>query len=224
MRVRFTLRRMFVGITLIAVACACWPTIRQAMVSHDLQTVGATIQLDDDREPWYDRPPKAFIDHVNADVTEIVWDQSLQNGNTKRIDDPSFRKMCSFGKAWNITLDDCAVTDKSIGEIKNLPFLSVLRIRNSQIGDQGVRAIVQQPTIKNLVLANSAVTDASAASYRLLPNLYYLDLSGTMITDTSVPELAKIRGLTYLNIQRTAVTANGFAQLQSALPGCKITH
>jgi hypothetical protein len=105
-----------------------------------------------------------------------------------------------------------------------VPFLSVLRLRRSQIGDVGVKTIVQSDGIKNLILANSLVTDASASHYKSLPNLYYLDLSGTMITDASVSELAMNNGLTYLNVRGTGVTAAGVSQLQKSLPNCKTIH
>ena len=224
MRFRYSLRWLLAMVGLAAIVCAFWPTIRQAIVSHQLQTIGATISLDDDTEPWYDRPPKSFVDHLDADVTQIVWDANLQNGNTKLVDDVAFARICEFSRVWNITLDNCAVTDKSIGEISRLPFLSVLRLRKSQIGDAGVKAIVQSEGIKNLILANSLVTDASAFHYKSLPKLYYLDLSGTMITDASVSELAKNNGLTYLNVRGTGVTATGVSQLQESLPNCKIIH
>jgi hypothetical protein len=224
MRMQFTLRRLLIGVAIVAVVCAGWPTVRQALVSQKLQGIGATIQFDDDTKPWFDRPPKGFADHIDADITEIVWDENLQNGNTKLIDDESFRTICTFSKVWNITLDDCGLTDQSIGEIAKLPFLSVLRLRKSQIGDGGVAAIVQNKRIENLVLSNSLVTDACAAHFMSLPKLYYLDLSGTMITDQSVSELARNEGLTFLNIQGTGVTASGLAQLKAALPVCKIHY
>lgn len=224
MRFRYSLRWLLGLVGLAAIVCAFWPTIRQSVVSRQLQAIGATIQLDDDTEPWYDRPPKSFVDHLDADVTEIVWDANLQNGNTRLIDDTAFARICGFSSVWNITLDNCAVTDKSIGEISHLPFLSVLRLRRSQVGDAGVKTIVQNGRIENLILANSLVTDASACHYKSLPKLYYLDLSGTMITDASVPEIAKNNGLTYLNVRGTGVTQAGVSQLQESLPNCKITH
>lgn len=192
------------------------------MVSHSLQSAGAIIQLDNDIKPWYARPPKTFLDHVDADVTEVVWDANLQGANTKLVDDATFRRICSFRMVWNITLDDCTVTDASLDAVKNLPCLSVLRFRNSQIGDEGVRRIVEHTQIENLVLANSSVTDDCAAEFRSLPKLYYLDLSGTAITDKAVPELAKNSGLTYLDLRGTGVTSDGVERLKAELPHCKI--
>ena len=51
-----------------------------------------------------------------------------------------------------------------------------------------------------------------------------LDLSNTQITDAGLKEVAKMKQLIVLILDDTKVTKAGVAQLQKALPKCKIIH
>src|SRR5438876_851517 len=51
-----------------------------------------------------------------------------------------------------------------------------------------------------------------------------VNLTGTKVTDTGLTELKHLKQLTYLYLGITKVTDDGVADLQKALPGCKITH
>ena len=49
-------------------------------------------------------------------------------------------------------------------------------------------------------------------------------LVGTKVTDADLKELKDLKQLTSLNLYATKVTDDGVADLQKALPGCKITR
>ena len=56
-----------------------------------------------------------------------------------------------------------------------------------------------------------------------LPKLTYLDLGRTKITDVGLKEVAKMKQLKELDLTNTkTVTKEGVAELQEALPKCKI--
>ena len=225
MQFQFSLRWLLVMVTLAALACVLYPPIRHAVVSRQLQASGATILLNRETDvPWFDRPAPSFADHLDADVSEIVWDARQQNGSPTLIDDSAFTKICHFPRVWNISVDDSTISDQSIGEVRRLPKLSVLRIGKSRIGDEGVKALVENDAIENLILSNNRITDASSHYYQSLPKLYYLKLSGTMITDASVAALSLNNGLTYLDVRDTGITPEGASRLRQALPNCKVVH
>ena len=51
-----------------------------------------------------------------------------------------------------------------------------------------------------------------------------VNLGHTKVTDAGLKELKDLKQLTSLNLAETKVTADGVADLQKALPGCKITR
>ncbi len=58
-----------------------------------------------------------------------------------------------------------------------------------------------------------------------LPKLTYLDLGRTKITDVGLKEVAKMKQLKELDLTNAkTVTKEGVAELQEALPKCKISH
>ena len=73
-------------------------------------------------------------------------------------------------------------------------------------------------------LYGAQVTDAGLKELKDLNQLTSLDLHQTQVTDAGLKELKDLKQLTSLNVYETQVTANGVADLQKALPGCKITR
>ena len=51
-----------------------------------------------------------------------------------------------------------------------------------------------------------------------------LSLRGEKISDESLKDLAKCKGFVFLDLKGTQVTKAGVAELQKALPKCKISH
>jgi len=65
----------------------------------------------------------------------------------------------------------------------------------------------------------------AAPSYKTgFERVRQLDLSNTQITDAGLKEVAKMKQLIVLILDDTKVTKAGVAQLQKALPKCKIIH
>jgi internalin A len=55
-----------------------------------------------------------------------------------------------------------------------------------------------------------------------LTGLEDLSLSNTQVTDVGLRHLARLTWLRRLNLAHTAVTNDAVAELQRALPGCRI--
>ena len=57
-----------------------------------------------------------------------------------------------------------------------------------------------------------------------LTSLKVLDLGGAGITDANLQQLKQLVNLKELSLDDNQVTAAGVAELQKALPDCKISH
>jgi hypothetical protein len=69
---------------------------------------------------------------------------------------------------------------------------------------------------------NSWLTDEGLNAVADLKDLQELDLTGTKVTDAGLKVLAGIKSLRQVGLSDTAVTDAGVADLQKALPDCKI--
>jgi hypothetical protein len=78
-------------------------------------------------------------------------------------------------------------------------------------------------TVKALDLFAANITDAGLKQLEKLEKLEKLELeSCKQITDVGLREVAKLKRLSMLDLRNTKVTKAGVAQLQKALPKCKI--
>lgn len=72
------------------------------------------------------------------------------------------------------------------------------------------------------LLIREPITDESLPSLWSVDRVPMLDLSHTLITDASVHFLGSLSQLVSLNVGNTGITDDGFAELQAALPRCKV--
>ena len=70
---------------------------------------------------------------------------------------------------------------------------------------------------------STSITDAGLVHLKGLPNLQNLSLFGTKVTDAGLVHLKGLMELQELNLGDAKVTDAGVADLQKALPNCKIT-
>ena len=73
-------------------------------------------------------------------------------------------------------------------------------------------------------LCSTRVRDADLKELKDLKQLTSLQLGGGRVTDAGLKGLKDLKQLTSLNLGSTKVTDDGVADLQKALPGCKITR
>jgi hypothetical protein len=69
-------------------------------------------------------------------------------------------------------------------------------------------------------LGGKALRDQTKAGKPVI----HVSLNGTQISDAGLKELAALQQLQTLWLSGTQVTTNGVAELQKALPKCKIAH
>ena len=115
------------------------------------------------------------------------------------------------------------VTDdafQSLGKLKALKKLDMAG--NSQITGSGLPSLTASPTVEWLKLAGTAIDDHDLAAVGRLTTLRELLLSGNRLTDAGLKHLAPLSNLAVLEVKDTGTTAAGVAELQKALPKCKI--
>ena len=107
-----------------------------------------------------------------------------------------------------------------------LPGKPVIGVHLHEIGvtDAALKELKDLKQLTWLSLTVTQVTDAGLKELKHLKQLTSLDLSHTKVTDAGLKELADLKQLTTLNLEGTKVTADGVADLQKALPGCKISR
>jgi hypothetical protein len=104
-----------------------------------------------------------------------------------------------------------------------LPRLTALLLANCPISDQGLSHLQGAEELMQLHLAGTRVTDAGLQPLTSLPKLNWLSLERTAVTDAGLIHLKSCTGLKNLSLLKTNVTAEGVADLQRAIPQCKIT-
>lgn len=122
-----------------------------------------------------------------------------------------------------LSLINTSVTDKGLSSLHQLP-LEALFLSHTKVTDAGMTVLSQLRTLEVLDLQGTSVGDDGVAQLSSLSKLRMLALQKTALTDQGMKHLATVRSLQTLHVGGTKVTADGIAELQKALPNCKITN
>ena len=101
----------------------------------------------------------------------------------------------------------------------------VVDLTNTKVTDAGLKELelAELTTLQTLSLSGPKVTDAGLKELAGLKTLQSLGLVQTKVTDAGLKELAGLKSLQTLRLIATArVTDAGVAELQKALPKCKV--
>ena len=81
------------------------------------------------------------------------------------------------------------------------------------------------PALRALDLSNTPLGDANLKTVAGCKGLKTVDLSNTKVTDSGLKELAELKALRRLDLTGCqAISDDGVAELQKALPDCKISR
>jgi Leucine-rich repeat (LRR) protein len=97
------------------------------------------------------------------------------------------------------------------------------RTHRTQITDAGLEHLKGLNQLQSLNFARTQITDAGLEHLKGLNQLQTLNLSAPKITDAGLVHLKGLTGLQVLYVSNTKVTDAGVAELQKALPNCKIS-
>ncbi|MFQ3225401.1 MAG: hypothetical protein ACI8Z5_001661 [Lentimonas sp.] len=104
------------------------------------------------------------------------------------------------------------------------PHVHSINLWRRELAPDAFTALGQFSHLSELHLNESNVTTVDLASLPELRKLATLNLYGTAIGDDAIEPLAAIRSLRQLHLYNSQFTAEGVAQLQQALPRCKILY
>ena len=123
----------------------------------------------------------------------------LFNSKDRRIANSDLETLAKFGNLIYLSLSQMQIMDTDVKELAKLQHLQALDISGTQITDTGIKELAN---LKKLIL---------------------LDLSENPITDKALVELAEFDKLAMLHLRDCKqITAPAVAELQKALPNCKI--
>jgi hypothetical protein len=197
---RFSLRTMFVLMTLVCVIVGAW-SMYVNPYRLQMQSLAAVDRLQGNSAKTAAEGPKwqrwlvtTFLgDEAFVRVTEV----DLAG---KQVDDAALRAISGLTHLEKLTLDNTQITDNSAGILRSMPALKSVSMRYTNISDR------------------------CAAQLAVLPNLHSATLTGTKITDAAVDDLAKQHALKELYIRWTKITNKGAARLAAALPKCAVYY
>ncbi len=158
------------------------------------------------------------------------------------VDDTMFQALARLPNLQFVDLKCPRITGKGLGTLRRLAHLALLngqnvsveglvelrqhkidllQISDCRFTDQHVDTFAKMK-LRRFYTDDAGIDDAMAARLANIHSLEELSLHRSPITDRGLPELKRLKNLTRLVLTGTKVTAAGVADLQKALPNCKI--
>ncbi len=139
------------------------------------------------------------------------------------IDDSGLRYLEGLVKLERLYAHDIPqITDEGLKYLQGMKQLDTLTLSNTGITNAGLEQLAKHESLSELGITNCKITDSGLTHLKDLKNLRDLRLDLTPISDAGLQHLYGLKKLEYLNLRNTKVTAQGIAELQKALPNCKI--
>ncbi|HVX14314.1 MAG TPA: hypothetical protein VHC22_24220 [Pirellulales bacterium] len=161
------------------------------------------------------------IDHFATVDCVVLWDQNCVGEALPHIQQ---LKGCR-----QLFLQFQRPTDMTSEDLARLATLKQLRLLLVQLPADADRLLAGLVPLKNLeslsIAGKTKITDAGLISLAELKSLRHLDaLIGFAITETNLTHLRKLIKLRELDLCDSDVSESDVAQIQNALPNCKIVR
>ena len=108
------------------------------------------------------------------------------------------------------------------GACSQLSRLRLFGIGNPIVSKELLASIIQLSQIESLSLQNTGITDNDLLSIQKMTKLKTLLLDNAKVTDEGLKTLKSFTGLTRLGMMGLNVTPQAVAELEAALPNCKV--
>lgn len=155
-------------------------------------------------------------------ITNLSNLQTLDLCGT-RFDEAGLRDIQKLTNLKNLFLNNCfGLNDEGLKHIGALKGLSQLYIANTQVSEDGIVLIGELKNLTRLQMESLSIGDRALQQISGLDNLTALYLDNNQVTDSGLKYLYGLKKLEGLAIHETEVTPQGIADLQKALPNCKI--
>lgn len=165
--------------------------------------------------------PTTSAEELEAKLAPIRAEASSELRLEKRAPDDLAAYLAELdGKLFDLLLDD-GIDESALKELKNLPSLFHLRVRQTALGDEALGSIIQNhPELQILNLPQAAFTQAGIQQLNQFTKLKQLRLGGSWIDDAIVAEIAKLPKLQHLHLIQPRLSA---ASLESLADSAKLT-
>jgi hypothetical protein len=215
---QFRLRTLLIGVTVAGCGFG-WLGLkvrearRQQAAVATIEKMGGGIGYDYEYDAQGNYVPDHVPDHVpNPTPPGPAWLRAL-------LGDDFFRSVYKvYLPAWR----ERHITDADLEQLVGFTKLAMAELDGTQVTDAGLEHLSGLTRLEWLSLDETQVTDAGLEHLRLLTRLKGLSLKGTRVTDAGLEHLKGLTRLDWLGLNKTQVTDAGVAQLQKALPKCKI--
>lgn len=186
----------------------------------------------------------ASLKHIAA-LTNLAW---LDLSHSP-VTDAGLAHLGALKKLTRLDLNHTKVTDDGLKHLAGLTELAGLHLIQTKVTDAGFKHLIGLRKLNELSVSRDRVTSAALATLAeadLLHALAFaqvrepwagrtvrplaagevfsLNLSGTRVTDAGLKHLARLKNLARLDLSDTLTTLFGAAEIQQALPNCKITR
>jgi len=198
------------------------PAVTSQQLVTRFESFGGTVELDSTQD----------ISVLDLSGT-IIGDNDLRDGaglehltqldlSETPITDAAFAHPQWMSMLTRLSLNGTSLTDAGLQNLKNLNRLQLLWMNETAVGDAGLAHIADLNGLQSLGLNKTEVTDAGLAHLQKMRDLKYLLLGHTQVTDAGLQHLRGFDKLKGLSLVGTRVTPVGIAELQVALPNCRI--
>lgn len=128
-------------------------------------------------------------------------------------------KMDAVGRA---LLGSHGIDDKALKALRALTSLRELDLCCTQVTGAGLKELAALKNLQRLNLSHCEIGDLGLEHLKLLANLEWLIVYNTGITDKGISHLKEMKKLRRLGVTSWKLSEKACAELQKALPECKI--
>jgi internalin A len=226
---QFSLRTVFVVMTLLALALAAWlqfiePAERQRAMVRRVERIGGYVRYAD--APSDERWPRPTLRHwLPRDYFDALIEINLDatKATITKATDGDLVDLHRHDQLQEVWLNGTEVTDATVKKLSALTKLRVVNLRNTKASDEGLASLAELPQLQILNLRDTKVTGEGLTHLKDLSQLQILNLRNTDVDDAAVESLQGLKQLQSLFLDGTKVSDERKTELRGALPKCDIT-
>jgi Protein kinase domain/Concanavalin A-like lectin/glucanases superfamily len=160
-------------------------------------------------------------DGMFAHVAKLPGLTNLDGGALPNVTGKGLHALKACPHLQHLSLFSTQLSAEGIRELRQLPALDYLNISSTPCTAEHMAALTRLK-LTRLHVNEAGITDALAAPLAEMEQLEQLGVWGNPLTDKTLAAFKKLKRLQTLDIHDTQATEAGVAELQKALPNCKI--
>ena len=172
---------------------------------------------------------RLYLRHTQVSDAGLVHLEALTNLESLYLDstqitDVGLLHLKEMTNLRVLNLDDNLISDAGLVHLKGLSNLEALNLGDTRVSDKGLVHLQRLTRLQHLNLDDTLITDAGLIHLQRLTRMQRLFLSDNKISNAGLVHIKGMSELEILYLNSTQVTAAGFAELQKALPNCRINY